>query len=88
MTDVRAMAHDMKLGAFPTWSPKLIARVGEVLDENLDQLELLLSGDIQTLVDDEIRLRKILVAFGAVTADDKVTGSLDILEILLPPVEP
>ena len=88
MTDIAHLALEMQQGRFPDWSPKLIMRLGEKLQETLDQHELLMDSDLQPMLDDWLRLREILVAFGALAKDDHTTGVLDIVEILLPPTEP
>lgn len=95
MTDLAHLQSEMLQGRLPGWSPALIMRVGETLREQTDQLELLTDAGVDAtiaehtvLVEESYRLRDILVAFGALAPDDKTTGPLDLLEILLPPVEP
>jgi hypothetical protein len=87
MTDIAHLALEMQQGRFPEWSPRLIIRIGDAIRETLDQHELLLAGELPQLIDDEMRLRDILIAFGALAKDDRTTGPLDLVEILLPPQE-
>jgi hypothetical protein len=40
------------------------------------------------MLDDMVRIREALIAFGALAEDDRNTGVADLIEVLLPAVEP
>lgn len=95
MNDLRDLAQQMKLGKLIGWDQRAVVRLGELLGEALDELELLTADGVDDrlrehteMVGDEHRLRDILVAFGALSSDDRATGLLDLVEVLLPPREP
>jgi hypothetical protein len=83
MVTLSALAASMQLGKFPEWSPALTMRLGDALAE---QLASGYSGlDDQKATTALAEMRTIMVDFGALDADDDVTGLPDLLAVLLPP---
>lgn len=80
--DTRQLADRLRLGTCPILSSR------DAMDAG-DEILALLDGRAigQAVIDASTteRVREILVAFGALGADDFTTSPLDILAVLLPP---
>jgi len=82
MVTLSALADAMKLGKFPEWSPALIMRLGDELAETIGGHTGL---DEQKAASTLAEMRTVMVDFGALDANDDVTGLPDLLSVLLPP---
>ena len=80
--DTRELAEKLRLGTLPALSPRDAMEAGDEILALLDGRQI--GAETMNRSHAE-KVREVLVAFGAIDAQDFTTAPLDILAVLLPP---
>jgi hypothetical protein len=81
--DLLALVNALLLGEAWTASPAVTVAVGEELRTLTAELMPYHETDVEELA----RVRRSLIDFGALQEDDTTTGTADLIDALLPPME-